>query len=211
MLTTRDIVKADLRTTGATNDAIIDRVIDEVSVWIAGELHRYDTVRGVSLLERQVGRIAFPQALCGGEKVRLGAYPIESIAEVKQTWDRDFDASLALVEGTDFLVDTSRGGDALVHLRSGFYGDDGPASVGIIRVTYTGGYWSDIDNAPPAGATALPSVLTHAATRLVVHLFKHRDKFGERQISVGDMAVSGVTDDMLKIVRNMIAPYRNWS
>ncbi len=205
MLTTRDIVKSEVPISGDSLDDIVDRAVAASSEWIAGELLRYDSARGVSLLERVVDRVEYPRSI-DGDKVRLRCYPIESVSEVVMASDREFDTATPLVEDENFIIDEETGSDSLLHLYGGFY-----PGAKVIRVTYTGGYWTDFDSSPPAGAIALPSTLMQAATRMAVHLVKHRDKFGERSINVGDMSVAGVKDELFKMVRQMIQPFKRYS
>ncbi|MCK4624568.1 MAG: hypothetical protein KAV00_04600 [Phycisphaerae bacterium] len=199
-LTTRQLVKDVIGTEGTGRDALIDHYVDVASQWIANHCRRH--------LEREVGRVEYPRG--GGTFLQLACYPIEAVSELKQAIDLDYDDADALVENEDFVIDQGVGVEAnvgVIQYRFGkFY--DGPK---VVRVTYTGGYWTGDVADLPEGARALPAPIRGPATQMAVHLFRNREKFGSRHISVGDMSVSEVLDGMLKVAAQQLAAYVNWS
>ena len=201
MLTTREIVKAELHQTNTDYDVMIDRFIATVSLAIAGYCKR--SFRGVSMLEREVDRVEHPRVL--GDKLILRVYPIESISEIRQAADRDLDDPDSLVDAEDYIIDDERE-DAIVKL-------DGTWFTGkqMVRVKYTGGFYTGDEASTPAGSIPVPADLAGAATRQVVHLFKHRDSLGEQSITIGDMQIAKVTDGLLGIVKEQLAPYVNYA
>ena len=200
MLTTRDIVKAELHLTNATHDAVIDRIIDTVSLAIAGYCKR--SFRGVSMLERQADKVEYPRVL--GDKLILRVYPIESISEVRQAADRDFTDPDSIVDSGDYVIDDERE-DAIVNLDGSWF-----TGKRMVRVTYTGGFYTGVSASMPSGAIPIPADLAGAATRQVIHEFKHREQFGEQSITIGDMQIARVTDGLLGIVKEKLAPYINY-
>lgn len=206
MLTTRDQVKevAEIPAATVTFDAMIDAIVASVSAAVAQHCSRFDARLGVSLLERQVGRVEFPQSM--GDWLKTALYPIESVSELVQASDRDFAAATPLVEGTDFLLSQKRG-DQIVAI-------DGTRFIAgeqVVRVTFDGGYWTGDAGSLPAGAIMLPADLHWAATQQSVHEFKRRAALGEDAVNIGDMSISRVKDGLLTIVKEKIARYVDWS
>jgi len=202
MLTTLDDVKAvkgiPLATT--THDAVINAIIASVSAAIAQYCRRSDPRTGASLLERAVDRIEYPASM--GDWIKARLYPIESVAELIQASDRDFANATPLVEGTDFLVSHNRS-DKIVAINGAIF----IGGVQVIRLTFTGGYFTGDAGSLPAGATPLPADLKWAATQQAYHEFARRESLGEDAINIGDMNVSRVKDGLLTIVKEKLAPY----
>ncbi len=202
-LTTKEAVKTVLGITGTGHDDLIDLIIDEASVAFAGYCRRFDANAGASLLERREDRVEYPEG--GRTYLAMACYPIESVSEIKQAIDRDFDATDALAEGEDFWVDTNAGGK-IVRLPDGnqFY-----AGPGVVRVTYTGGYFTGSIEDPehPLLAIPLPDDLRWAATMQAKHVFQHREKFGEQTISVGNTTFTQIVHGLLDDVKKTLDRY----
>jgi hypothetical protein len=200
-LTTSTIVKARLGLTGTENDTVIAAIVTAVSTWIANHCQRG--------FEREASKVVYPQG--GTDRLQLHLYPIESISEIVQDWDRDFASATPLVADEDYILDESNGDEVntgvIYHATGLWY--DGPKRV---RVTYTGGYWPpDGVGTMPTTARVLPGPVAEAAALMACHVFANRAKFGSRNISVGDMSVSEVTDGLLKIAGQLLEGYVCWA
>jgi hypothetical protein len=202
-LTSVQLVKDLLNIAGDGQDALIDMIVEAVSVKVARHCRRYDDRNpdGANLMERAVGAVESPRVVNG--KLILRRYPIELVVEVVQSADRDFTGVDPLVEGEDFRIDDNRP-DALTSIGPVFLPEPG-----MVRVTYNGGYVTD--GTKPAGAISLPGDLSLAVAQQAAHEFQHRSQFGERSIQVGDMSVAQVKDDLLGIVKQALKSYVNAS
>jgi len=198
-LTTRDIVKSVLKIGGETYDTLIDQSVAAASQWIANHCRRR--------FEREVERVEYPRG--GGPTLQLTVYPVESISEIKQATDLDFDAADALVEDDDFVLQLGGVVESNVGVIEHRYGQFYPGA-NVVRVTYTGGYWTGDAEELPAGALQLPDVVAEAAKLMAVHLFSNRDKLGARHISAGSMDISEVRDGMLRTCIEQLQDYVNY-
>ena len=200
-LTTSTIVKARLGLTGTENDTVLAAVVTAVSQWMALHCHRG--------FEREAAKVVYPEG--GSDRLQLRLYPIESIAEVVEAYDRDFAAATPLVAEDDYFIDESCGDEpntGVIYKSTGVF-TAGPKRV---RVTYTGGYWpADGVGTMPTTARVLPGPVAEAAALMAVHVFANRAKFGSRNISVGDMSVSEVTDGLLKIAGQLLEGFVCWA
>jgi hypothetical protein len=85
-----------------------------------------------------------------------------------------------------------------------------PASPGLARVTYTGGYVLPGDT-PAAGQTALPDDLEQAAVEQVAYWFRNKEKTG----LIRSGPTSGIFDtflqsDLLLDVKSIIKKYERF-
>ena len=136
----------------------------------------------VGALRRQVGIIEYPEATPFGVALRLAHRPLETITQVKSIHgpadSDDFSAATELVEGTDYIVESSELG-MLRRLRDTWR--TGPRAN---LVVYTAGF-ADPDDAVGGDAIEPPTDLQWANVVQAVQLFNLRQTAGIKGVDAG--------------------------
>lgn len=137
-----------------------------------------------ALLERYCGRV-FEYSATARVKVfdgddydlRLDCWPIVGEPVVKLALDRDFAAATALTAGTDYLIDRGRG-----LIRYPHAGVRWPAGLGIIQVSWTGGYVDPATTPLPTGAEYVPAHVQEACLLEAADLWRRKDEPGYKVV-----------------------------
>ena len=180
-------VKASLSIADADTeyDAVIAELISGVSAAMARRAGR--VCQGTVCLEKtSLVELISPEPRT--QRLFLRAYPVVSIAEIKEAFYGDFDDADTLVENSDYQIDLPTG--RLIRIGWWLPGDL------TVRVTYPGGYTAAGDT-PGAGETAMPDDLVRAAVRQVCHEFAHRADPGLTGETVQGASATFHKDDRL--------------
>jgi len=199
MLCTVEQVKTRLGRTDeadTADDAAILVCCRMASHWLAGwvDAMDHDPPDGQaprSLLEYFVDRVQLVNVEERQSWVRLRGFPIVAVSEVVASSTLGgLDAATPLVENTDWW----RALRTIERLSSGRnLGQPFTVPGGFVRVTYSGGYWpADGEEIIPEGWQPVPDEKRDAAVEVAMHLFKHRDHFGQRLTNVGTATISEV-------------------
>jgi len=153
-------------------------------------------------LEYRAGLTEFHDG--GRRALFLAAYPIVSVAEVRESPTRDFASAAVLVEGEDFLTLADAGG--LVRL-----GGPWPAGRRTVRVIYAAGYVDPADE-PGSDEEAVPPDLQRAVLLQARYEYQRRDR-----PAAARTAVAGTTAEfdgplgLLPEVRTVLDGYRRFA
>lgn len=198
MLTSIDLVKSLLDISSTTHDTLLCSLCSAVSEWLPSVCERE--------FAYQSGRVE--QHDGGTDFIRTHLFPILSVSELKEDAVGDFeDPDTELVEGEDFRVEacnrTERNRGIVRKLYGRFLA--GPATV---RITYAGGYHTGDAEDKPSGVDLLPPAVRYAVAQMAAHMFRNRERFGNRAVTVGDMQITEVQDGLLRIVDQMLSAYK---
>lgn len=131
---------------------------------------------------------------CSSQVLRLLAYPVTAVAEVREAIDGVF-ASTSPLAATDYMLDS--GGRSGLLMRLGTYWC---AGAGTVQVKYTGGLALGVDDAPEDLRRAAIHQVTFEVLRSPT---LHLDSVGTQQGSASLQA----DFDLLPLVRRIIRPY----
>lgn len=171
---------------GNTNDAMLELLIDSVSVAIDAHLARTLTKTTYTSL-----KFEGPD----GPDLRLPNWPIVSITSI-------YEDDVLLVEGTDYYVDYAAG---IIHRIGGNW----VKGWNEIVVTYVAGYV--VQGATPgAGETALPADIRLACSIQAAREWKKSQgaEWGESSRTFPDGSTTRTERGLLKDVEELLAKYR---
>lgn len=151
-LTTRASLKAHLKVTSTTDDALMDTLIDQATNIIE------------TFCDRKFKERTYTEFYNGdGEDfLQLEQYPITSVTSFNVDANRDFGSSTLLTEDTDFVVKKEEGSIDLISDVTPFGQGQLPVARKAIKVVYVAGY------------ATIPDDLVYAANETAAHLFNNR-------------------------------------
>ena len=197
MLTSIELCKSLLDIDSDKHDTLLYTLASAVSEWLPGVCDRefaYQSAR----VEQHHG---------GTDFIRTQLFPILSVTEMKEAPDRAFDEADPLDEDAEFVVEGGRGPERNRGIVRKLYGRFTPGR-GTVRITFDGGYYCGDPADKPADVDLLPPTVKLAAAQMVAHLFRNRERFGNRTVTIGDMQIDEVQDGLLKIVDSMLERYK---
>jgi len=186
-LTTLARVKAQLGqpTSQTDDDALIEQMIAAVSLRIERHLGRP---------VESAARTEYVDLCSGVDRYQLAAYPVASIASVKNSTTFAWASTTAKVEGTDYVVDPESGILRLLPASVWFAGPE------AMQVVYTGGIAAN--TAAVTSSTGLYQDLALACEYQVSDEYRRRHGLSVSGESGSD------TVRLLPAVREMLEPYR---
>jgi hypothetical protein len=198
MLATLEQFKLRYGMTASGEDDVVTQILAGVSAQLASVAGR--TCSGSPCLEKTALTVLFsPDPLL--EALFLPAWPVISVASVKEAFSEAFSEAVALVDKTDYQVNRRSG----ILWRVG-----GPwlAGVNTVEIVYIGGY-TPAGSTPGTGETILPADLTDACLQQAGFVFQRRKSVGLSGVSAGGGSISSYAqDELLPGVRQAAESYR---
>lgn len=137
----------------------------------------------------------------GARDIHVRAYPIVSVAAVKEAVDYAFDDATALTADDDYYVHV--GGDRISRI-----GTTWLAGRDTVQVSYTGGYVDPADT-PGENERAVPADLQHACGEQVRFWYLRCNDIGLTTVSHGQDQITQITKaPLLPSVRAVLDRYR---
>lgn len=185
----------------ATSSQLVpDAAVDALGLGVAGWCEQH--------CGRKFGRVVGDTAQFEGARLTfvLPRYPVEAVTAVEvrsglgAAWEARPPADV--VAGLDETAGLLR------------FAAPPTADYGVVRVTWTGGYWfdtsEDASGTLPAGAVALPADLQLAWLLCCQEVWNKKDKLGLSLSAAADVHVGIAKLELPTGIRQMLAPYRRF-
>ncbi|MFH1230004.1 MAG: phage head-tail connector protein [Planctomycetota bacterium] len=189
-LTTLDEVKTDLElTTATTYDDILEALIDAVSNWIEN-----------SYCKRQFLSRPYTEYIDGkgNDTIYLKHRPVTAVTTIHDDVDRVFDSN-TLINSSEYYPYENEGYVRLFGETKQFF-TRGIFQVGVanVKVVYVAGY------------ETIPKAVNLACRKLVIKLFRQREKEGVKSESIGQYSITYTeSKDVPTEIKMMLDGYVN--
>ncbi len=184
-----DAVKEYLKITADTEDAVLERMIDQVSSWA-------NDVTGRHIKERTITEYCDGD---GSAELILGSYPVQQIISLHDDPNRVFDGSSQIDVPRDVVLNSASGVIRLWNQRSAF-----TKGVANIRVIYRAGY----------PEVAVPHDIRLAVLKTIAHQYRHGYADGKVNIvtdTIGDRTLTFSQEPLPVDAREILKTYRRAS
>lgn len=185
-LASLDDVKEYLKIPGDTEDAILERLVDQVSSWA-------NLITGRHIKERTLTEYFDGD---GSSELILGSYPVQQIISLHDDPIRVFDGASQIDLASDIVLDAASGVIRLWNKRSAF-----KRGLANVRVVYRAGY----------PETAVPQDIRMAVLKTIAHQYRHGYVDGKVNIvtdTTGDRTLTFNQDPLPPDAKKILESYR---